>query len=1557
MNIYVPIDPKLVEDVNDLQNNLSAAAAGAQVYISTSDVPQVLEAAGVSADLVSISDLGQKNLITKNKAAGINLDDPGYIQNLKEQDIKLPPPLPEPPAPEQYAEYYTPPAGKETGKTEGSDQPAPTGKSYSGGGVSELNDLADYYMNELNKLKDSLNDSDYYTEEDGFLIPDAQKLQKLFEQMMGLIYMIQLLAMLADMFSNQFSLALEIMQQVQVSSAKLSAQIGSMLETDAGNLNSFIDQTFQTCLEENQNRYQTAYEESNKYNDDIDEQIEDFFTGGENSMKVMEARIKASEKYEAATQKILNGLKQVLSAMGPTAQKVVAKFDNLTVTRPNGYIDLNIEGSDGLMALRESLANANDLEMLNMEVLLESFEIAPMLMQIILEVQATSNGRGLVLKVAGEAKKNVMSIFDQVSNIYMLKKQVHNQKNYDKLQLKKLEEAQNWNIASMVATCIAIIISLIASIFTFGAATVATLALVAVAAGLTAAGTRWAGAEIADGKIDDEFIPLDQMGTYYDISDFCDKTGDQLIDNIINLDVQERKLLNKPNKEMLFETKDGYKSIDYKAFMGVVDQRSNLQLIRDLMTYLKVGEIGIVRLASQLLNGYQVGNGTKQVIDSTGESEEGGKDLSIEAAKYTLTDLKTAHNQERSQEIAMDNALNSFWISSACAVAGGILTAAAGVSLSYFSIGFGIASAIGSVVAELINAKTSEDVAYGREQEAIDYLKEIAQGKAKDSFEAMQDEYLIQLLEETKEKKGKEKTERIVNLQKLLADLEICKSLWIDTNLAAAETVKNFAYTQAGISGDSNDVGSKYQTHSNKATSQKMNFALSITREIVEVSDRADEANKAVDKAWNNFYINMGVAVAGALLGVGMAIGGAATSSIMTVFNLISPLMNLATGIYNIVFYQKESTSDFDDLENDFNNARKLRQSQSKTSGLSVTDNLDQVELNIIGEVTKKMLSKYGLNSGFFGNFQTRASRLYEIKQAVYKMIDLEAEQIAKVAQEWSGYGAGGKRMIQKAGGQQRTLMFSGIENILRQMREMGSQLRKMERSDLMMIKSIISTSLAAVQLVMSAVQTSRNEERLELKQNEQLTAVQENRLNYLNEVSGFWEPLQLMVNSLRILNTFIGIIATAAYNDIHEDEGAEAPTEVEGPDKGERGLGASLDRLEAQKTKSGISSGRSLLETERIVEYADFMRDILNSLHSFIKDGINYAGSIVKDYQQKQKLENMASSGYVKGEAEAAQKVQAKLQLARERARKAEQKTLAAKKQVKTLQDKLVAAKKNLQKLNNVAQLAQQKAGQLKATAKTPQEIRTAQQAEAAAQQAQAKLAAAQELLSATQASVEQAEQTVNVLEKELGAVLAEVKQLDQEAQIKEERLERLNKMTPLEQAREGLREAQEKVLQAKHKLVRVRKRLIPEQKNNMEQQKVLQTKAKKTKDDEIALGKLQARATQIKAGIDSATAEFKQAQNDLKKAQSVIDEVLGRAGENDQQKSAQQKEAREKEAAKRAKKVVVQEQIRREIPVASLQDHSPRALFNSRERDERLLFRAQAQATKISKTDASLC
>ncbi|MFA6430922.1 MAG: hypothetical protein WCV91_00850 [Candidatus Margulisiibacteriota bacterium] len=1206
MPVYIPVNLKELEGVIGLQDNenYSAACEGAQVYMRSEDIPQYIESLTKSVDTASIRSSASSSVPQNVTGPNPRVDDPNYIRNTGEEDSD--------------------------DSTIGTSRQAITGSSGAEGasgttGTEGAEDSAidkayDEAEQKFKAATENLEEDDYIISGGKYPLPDSERLEALYQEAMAQAYIMLILTKLIEGREKRKAVAIEINTGIKVGGSG-GADVEESINLYISNLNSFITQVFTTCLERAQEIYEKEYGAADEKCDSTGEKIGDFFTGGGYSQDVMEARIEATRKFKEAVGEMIKSLIKVLYAVSPVGLEAAKGLEGIFVDRPNGYVDID---TNKLLSLRRKLSAEGDKQLLTIDVLLLQSDLSDIVLQLALQISTTSSGRKLLTKVAQAQSVHVLGMFDQIANLSMLKKQLHNQMNFDKLQLEKLEDSQVWNVASMIFMIVAIVASIIVSFCTYGSTSFITFSLIGVASGMAAGGTRYAGAAIADANVEDEFIPLDQFqydsfaldeGAYRDV--------DETVSVLNDLDRREYEILRKRmNASMLKEGSDGFQAIDYQPFMQAVDERESISDIRDAVLEIFMTRLEIISNAAKIMLGYNTSSDHRTTVDSVAENQEGNRDLNFESAKYALQDLKMAHNMERSQTIAMDNMAKSFWISTGGAILGGFLSAGVGGGFGYFGIGYGIASAVGGATAEWLNSRTSLDASYKEDDEMIEMLKKSLVDPKQDELEKLETQGLLHLLESGQGGKEKKKTERALEAQKMICTALNLRALFMEAGMLEVNITTDFVLSEAGVSSSSGGMIDKYQQRKASLAGKKFSYIKGFLQEKEEVQKRAEKAEKEADHAGINCAISAGVAAVMSIVGGSMVGVGAASAVVtmgMTVLGLCTPLMGLITGINNIIYYLNRSNEEDKAKISDSDRARELR---GKQIGSAYDEGgLDKLELQILEEMSRDLISAHGLNTGYFSNFQSRLELLYQIKEIVDDLIAAQSDRASMALRDMLEAFVRGNALLSKVERNNRTAAFTAIESILDSIRGIAENKSELDSDRLMMWRSLVSTSLALVQFCLSFVQISRREEshQIQLKQKAgPLSEDQDKRLAYLSKSGEFLEPLQLSLNIIRILNAFSGTLTTLIYREAEEDKRKEKPSDISAPEKGEKGVGSSIDRMRAETVSAQVAAGQSSLDREGLLEDAEIADEWVGTLHSMLENGVGMFDSLKRERDEK---------------------------------------------------------------------------------------------------------------------------------------------------------------------------------------------------------------------------------------------------------------------------------------------------------------------------------------------------
>jgi hypothetical protein len=392
----------------------------------------------------------------------------------------------------------------------------------------------------------------------------------------------------------------------------------------------------------------------------------------------------------------------------------------------------------------------------------------------------------------------------------------------------------------------------------------------------------------------------------------------------------------------------------------------------------------------------------------------------------------------------------------------------------------------------------------------------------------------------------------------------------------------------------------------------------------MEAGNRAARAREAADHAAVNFWISLGVGAAmaatgGCLAGFGSVASGAVRAG-MVLLKLTAPAMNLATGINNIIYYAGLAEEDKGGLEDDYETVKQQRALEVRSQALGAAGKLSALEEALFEEAGKNLLSKFGMNAGFFSGFQSRLERLYKIKEIVDELLENEVEKILTALEIMGGI-VKKFHFLSEAERNSKIAAFSAIENILNTLRSIGSRDNEIREARLMLIKSVVSSSLSAIEIILSFINVNRSEKAHELKLAEESGGLDVNGrrdLDNLNTQNEFWSTVPVLLKLVGILKVFSGLLTTAIYRAAQDEKTADGPEEGESPEENAKGMGTAMYALETDTVNAQMASGEGSLEREQVLQDADLADEGIAAGRGATEESISMFDSWKREDDQK---------------------------------------------------------------------------------------------------------------------------------------------------------------------------------------------------------------------------------------------------------------------------------------------------------------------------------------------------
>ncbi|MFH1616998.1 MAG: hypothetical protein ABIB65_00245 [Candidatus Margulisiibacteriota bacterium] len=1104
-----------------------------------------------------------------------------------------------------------------------------------------------------NILDDIINNNDsYFIEENGMLILNSDALEKAYQKLESLAALRYMLAKTEDKKREARRLIFEAMSNIDFSDAGDSDKLSLSEGVVKGNkkimdaVNKALVKMMQHAMTHNDKVYQNMLKRAGQQCDDIDEMIGDFFTGGANQEKQLKMTRDAYVYYRNVMQKNLDAFKTITGGSAGLSDiannktkgifgKVLKADDFIVLDKDGRYIDLP-RTKDWIADLRSQLVGVLNVNRVAVDYFVTKENATKMIFEALSDLRSAKGNFDMAEEKVEEASGHALQIFDSISNLTLGKQKMENQVRYQNIQIKKFEENAWLRITASAAMIGAAACALVGSIFTGGATALAFLGA-AAALGAISAGATYGAAEMAN-AVEDEYKP--SSSTFNPSSIVRPKSGQSKGARIGEaMQVTADDILEEIGFDQLDENKDGYLSINYDKLAKLTKQLQSVQNAIRMLVRVQKERASKARLISWALGGVRGGDGT-DLKSSAIESILGQEMIMFNALTSNLQEISQAHNWERQQEQALKEARIKFGFNMLFAVAssllGGMLGGAAGALT-----GWAIGQAVGSAVAEYLCAKG----AFGggsydmQEYDPANYnpvkdmqklksksIKKIAESMARSELEIYKDLLKNGICSSGDGYWGID-SKAVGQLQRRLEKL-----LNAFTNIVCLREMKermkdaiNNAFgktTERSIS-DLNLVQAHIQTSLEVFTQIK-----SLLNEQITVHNRIRDAEKRFTMAQIQMGITAGLSASAYFTSAFTSITNGVIASAQIVGNILSitsSAMSLVNGVVNAVFMGISAYSGYGELGryvDKVDEARKAgsAEKEEKSKDVEIMRKLDAMEAQVYfdgGVIEEIGGGRWGINTAIFSEFSDRLEAITNTRDGIIESKKILQEIRAVLARVM---GQAGPSVSMTAADLVSRTSLAVAQQILEAQFEMMQTITQrhnaMTSAQLQMIKSIINSAIAAVQLVMDICKAVDGAKMKDI-QKAMARDMAANPGTQPGE-SSIKELKQLQAQNIALSFSQLGVKAfsivtnmTITYIfDAIEEESSEKPSEgkvskeKEKADSkgGDAELGASLDKLSSSTNALRSATGRISLDIQNVELAAQAAGDLVQGLGELVR-------------------------------------------------------------------------------------------------------------------------------------------------------------------------------------------------------------------------------------------------------------------------------------------------------------------------------------------------------------------
>jgi|GEM_PF-2573028 len=902
---------------------------------------------------------------------------------------------------------------------------------------SSEGDVAVAVSDELDRTINDYNPEDfYYTDENGFLVPDAKRLadwQAKVSLLCGILVAMEML------MKNKFDMRRLIVQELSGLVSEKGMDTGTIIakwvQNRMAKVGVSLAKLFEDMMDANQKHYDELMEAAKKKNDSCGEKTEDFFSGGNNTIEMLGDMRRATSRFLDATKAAINFLYRtgggvnsfdlgnsdtgdVFEALENGEATVFAELPSILYEGDNGYLELDDER---LVALRSRFYLCQNVR--KAWNLVQNSESE---MRNLVHEEMTGVGGRERSKAAGKLQEMEdqwkTQLFDTEVNQLQQKMSLYNQKKYLGEKLVQALWMKYFNIVSLIA----MFASIVVGFFSAG---------IGLVFSLFAAGSKLYG-ELWTNSVIDRYKP--DLATVKP-SDKSTNTGNVALDIINHTNNAESNVLIQIDKTKLESVKDGFKQVDYAAIAELQDQLTKISNIRTALVTLYKERASLRKLVHMEMT--QVG--ARESSDYVDHMNKGDF-FKLELATFMLSEVKNAFNMEHADNKQVEAAWKSFAISTACAIAcavagAGIGSAAGGAgkaageggrvlgkaaaeaaakaaaeaaraaAAAGASVGYAVGQALGGLIASILNNTVwgSYDAAYGSSD--LPAYFQAMQNSDPNSTEGRLEALKLEIYEEMLKNgtintgdgyKGIN-TDLMTKLHQQLGRIANVRAALASIRKAQADARNLVHLEMTSISGRR---AGEYVKKVNRADAENslrvFNYLTRYMGERIEVMNRARNAEKALKDAG----IKLGI---DALLIVACSLGG--KFGWQGLYYIMSPVMQFVNSLYDMVVASLRATKDMGDLK-DHQTAQTVLEIAQEDGPNSTMNRLNRLEQEALAQISKDLIEelgagRWGLNSGTMALFRHKIEKIFNIRDVFARVQAAEAEARAMVHAAMTGKG------------------------------------------------------------------------------------------------------------------------------------------------------------------------------------------------------------------------------------------------------------------------------------------------------------------------------------------------------------------------------------------------------------------------------------------------------------------------------------------------------------------------------------------------------------------------
>ncbi len=627
------------------------------------------------------------------------------------------------------------------------------------------------------------------------------------------------------------------------------------------------------------------------------------------------------------------------------------------------------------------------------------------------------NNAEMLMQSAESMLGHVTQVFDASASQLMLKANLHN-RTVNLLKIyQQLERARPYRLGAAALTVVAAVASIVATVYTFGAAAPALILVwsaAAAAAGVGAALLNAIGTYEAS-----NVKTYDPTEAHYDPQIESKGTGDVALETINQMEAEEKANMRAAayNQGMIGQTNDEYYYFNTKEFAAYeMRQKIYDNVLRAIFSLMK-NERDLRKVADAEFTGHSVRDSGSSLLQNAVENILLQRQVILSAIKFQHQELVMAKNIAKQADIQKKKAMKAAMWSVVGAVAGfGLGAGIGGIGLGLAFMG--ICSALASSGYALYEAykEKARNMTFNPSSTELDKL---IRSKGANTTEARLDQAELEAYQEllndgivgTGNGYHGVDYDLVANIYSRIGRIYAAKEA-----LAKARALKSElrAIVKQEFSGQVLGTSGELTKSVNQASfSTAMKVVSDLARflqEKVRVMNRARDAKQQLKMAGISFGINLALAAAG--MGSAGSTVGATTIGKIMLHNLARALTSTLMALNNIITSLAFSahtlrTADLGRYEN-YSVKTTVDKTGRKINNAQVVDEkLDQMEYEIMLEMGSTLIE--GLSGGyqsvspFAAKLSGRMRGLYNVREALALARSVLSDARAQAKSRFSG--------------------------------------------------------------------------------------------------------------------------------------------------------------------------------------------------------------------------------------------------------------------------------------------------------------------------------------------------------------------------------------------------------------------------------------------------------------------------------------------------------------------------------------------------------------------------